>query len=687
MLLSGIVVGLVLGLLLGGRIDRLIEVRLRLVGLIFLAVILRFGTEMAIRSRMPLVDELRLPLFALAFGALIYGLWVNRDRPGLIVAAAGAASNLLAIVANGGWMPVWGPALELAGFTPDDLVASFHRLLPDEIGVEFLLRAGIFGDIIPVPLPFITNVASVGDVFISAGLGLFVFGTLLAGGPRDDTRITGEAPVEPIPAPTGVRLQRPLAAALSRAAVRPETGIVPPDAYADAIALDRPVMLGGTSAGATSPSAYASPAGEAALPVPTVPPIVARIGQHPYVRLALDARFSAFWLGQVISLFGDRLHQVALGVLVYALTGSPLLTGLTFVAATLPNLLLGPIAGTFVDRWDHKQVLVVSDLLRAALVLFLPIAALQDIRLVYPIVFAITAVSIFFRPAKAAVLPRIVREQDLLAANSATWTGEALADVAGYPLAGLFVAFLGASLPLAFWIDAASYLISALLILGLSIPPVIRAAVPVAGNAVRRFIAELGEGWRFLRRTRPLFHNTLVSALAQTSFGATIALTVVFARDSLDGNLIPYPQNYAALEAVLGVGNLVGGLAVGVIGARIGKGRMVVGGMLSIGLATVLLGLSSNVLLALVAAWVTGVANLVYIIPTQTIFGELTPPNLMGRVVAMRQTIVFGSLNGAMLLASGLAERIDAGLVIAAFGLLTVLAGVIAALLPAVRDS
>ena len=134
-------------------------------------------------------------------------------------------------------------------------------------------------------------------------------------------------------------------------------------------------------------------------------PLGARVRGHPYVRLALDARFAAFWLAQTISLFGDRLHQVALGVLVYALTDSPLATGLVFLAATLPNICSGPIAGTFVDRWEHKRVLIAQrpDPRRAGAAI--PFAAATNIVLVYPLVFLITTVSLFFRPAKTAVDP------------------------------------------------------------------------------------------------------------------------------------------------------------------------------------------------------------------------------------------------------------------------------------------
>ena len=117
-----------------------------------------------------------------------------------------------------------------------------------------------------------------------------------------------------------------------------------------------------------------------------------------------------------------------------------------FVAGIVPNLLFSPVAGALVDRWEHKQVLVVSDILRAALVLLVPVAISINVWLAYPIVFLITTVSIFFRPARIAILPaRSSATSDLLPANSAMWVGETIADVVNYPLAGLFVLFLGSS--------------------------------------------------------------------------------------------------------------------------------------------------------------------------------------------------------------------------------------------------
>jgi hypothetical protein len=82
-LLAGIVVGLVVGLLLGGRLDNLLEIRLRWAPAIILSVVIGFGTEVAIREGVALADQLRLPLYALSIGRLFAAHWLNRDQPGL----------------------------------------------------------------------------------------------------------------------------------------------------------------------------------------------------------------------------------------------------------------------------------------------------------------------------------------------------------------------------------------------------------------------------------------------------------------------------------------------------------------------------------------------------------------------------------------------------------------------------
>lgn len=661
MLFIAIGVGLIAGLAAGGRVTNLLSVQLRFGGLIVAGLLLRFGTQWLVGREVEIADELRVPLFAAAFGLLILSLWLNRSQPGLLLAAIGVGANAVAVMVNGGYMPVYLPAVQLVGLTTADLSPTFHILLPHDLGLEFLLMGGPLGDIIPIAVPFLANVISIGDVLLAAGLGWFLFSAVTRGSSDLGSGVVSLWDARP---------QSERSAARSGY----QTGV------------DRPLVGGSGMGPGLSDSAASRTVDRIAAEPTAAATFTDRLRNHPYVRLARDARFSSFWLAGAISLFGDRLHQVALGVMVLSITGSAMQTGLVFLAATLPNLLLGPIAGTFVDRWDQKRVMVSSDLIRAGLVLTLPFVAEFELWLIYPLVFLVTTVSIFFRPAKAAVLPRIVRREDLTPANGALWTGETMADIVGYPLAGVFVAFLGSNLALAFWVNSFTYVVSALLLAGLVIPPAAREVGPRVSSAIAAFIDDLREGWAFLHGEIALFQNTLVSVVAQISIGATLALTVVYAERSLRGDLIAYPESYAVLEAAIGVGNLLGGLVVGAIGARLRKGHLVIAGFAFMGLATIVLGLTSNELLAVGAAVVIGIFNLVYVIPSQTLFAERTPEGMMGRVVAIRSSIVMGALTGAMAVSSGLADRVDAGLIIAATGVLTVLAAVIAAWLPAVRD-
>jgi predicted MFS family arabinose efflux permease len=285
------------------------------------------------------------------------------------------------------------------------------------------------------------------------------------------------------------------------------------------------------------------------------------------------------------------------------------------------------------------------------------------------------------------VVPRIVPPDDLLAANSALWTAESLADILGYPIGAAFVAFVGTELALAFWVDSATYVVSAVLIMSLVVPPVARAAATQVGSALSAFRSELVEGWRVMRSLPQLLQNTLVSAVAQMCIGAMIALSLPYAEQAFGDRYMQPVEAWGLMEAFIGVGNLIGGLAVGIIGVRLRKGRMVVAGIIGMGISVTVLGLTTDLPIALVAAGIIGIANLVYVVPTQTIFGEVTPEGYLGRVIAIRSSIVVGTMTIAMALCSVAADTFQVGMIIALTGLLTLGAGLVAAVLPAVRDA
>jgi MFS family permease len=691
MLLGGILLGLILGLLVGGRLSNLINVRLSWVTSLFVALILRYGTELAIERGITLADQLRLPLFASSFVLLLAALWANRRHPGLTLAFVGVLSNAIAIVVNGGRMPIWEQSLIAAGFSPADAGTAFHTVLHSTIDANFLLHAGPFADVIPIPIPIIQNVASVGDLFLTAGLAFFLFATVVRSPDELDadqaaiqTRLAGIA--------GSARLPRSLDSVFGDSrSIRAETGLA--RGFAEASALERPLVLAGAGPGLAAPALAPLPldlegagVGAGTLTRPwAIPPIVERARRHPYVRLALNGSFTALWTGQLISLFGDRVHQVALATLVYGTTGSAVAVAFVFVAATLPNLLLSPIAGTFVDRWDQKEVLVVSDLLRAAAVLLVPVAASINVLLVYPLIFVVTCISIFFRPAKTAVLPRLVAPDELVTANSATWLGETLADIVGYPLAGLFVAFLANAVPLAFWFDAATYIASAILIASIAVPAVQRSTDSSDGG--EGFVAELMTGWRFLRGETVLLANTLQGVAGQFTAGVALAVTFIYAHDVIRDVRFDTSASYALLETGVGLGNLVGGFVIGLIGARLAKGRLVIAGYAVYGLCTFGLALTGSLPVAIGLMIGAGVANMVYVIPSQTLFQERAPADMIGRVVGFRFALVFGSMTLAMAVGGLLTAAIGVQAVLAVFGFVTLAAGLAGLVIPAVRNA
>src|SRR5215212_2081529 len=711
MLIISLIFGIALGLLAGGQITNLASVRLRFVQLLFVGLALRYMTQFAIEEGIDVANVVRLPVFATGFALLLAGLWMNRDQPGLALAFVGILLNAVAIVTNGGFMPVWEPSLTAAGLTPADLGSAFHKLVGTAttggIPSDFLAQAGPLGDIIPIPIPFLRNVASIGDVFLAAGLAFFLFAITV----RQPAEMDAAAQAAIRRRLGQLRLSPEQAAAAEAAAMLDSGALVASDEPAwpapdsrerfegtlvTAASLERPMQLGGSALG--SEGSHRRVLDVPAIPLPHIPPILERVRRHPYVRLALDGSFGALWTGQLISALGDRIHQVALAFVVLDATNSALAVGAVFLVATLPNLLFSPIAGAFVDRWDHREVMIVSDLLRAGLVLLIPLAAVTNLALAYPLVFLVTTVSIFFRPAKGAILPRIVNDEDLVPANSALWVGETFADIGGYLLAGLFVGLLGSQLPLAFWVDSVTYIASAVLIASIAVAPVSRAAAAAVAEAaaetatgmrgaVSAFRREIGEGWTFLRGETVLLANTLLAVAAQFMLGIILALTPVYAKTAIDLGGVDPREGYAFLEGAIGAGNLVGGFVIGLIGSRVKLGRMVIIGYVVTGGFVALMAMVGNLPLAIGMAFGVGVGNLAFVIPSQTLFQRRTPPEMMGRVLGLRFAVVFGSMTLAMGVGGVLGEAFGAAPVIGVFGLVTVVAGLVGLMVPAVRDA
>ncbi len=679
MLLGGIVVGLVLGLLSGGRLEHIGSVRLRWPALIFLAVLVRYGAEILLTRGFEPALAVQPILLVGASVILLVGLWANRNLPGMAIAAVGVASNAIVLAVNGGRMPIWEASLSAAGFSSADVSPAIHTILPASLDSSFVLHLGAFADVIPIPLPLIANVASIGDVVIAFGLAFFLF-AIVQQTPEPELSAEAEAEADGAARPQlrpvlGLAGAARLSPAAGPASTLPAgTGLIP--GLSEASRLDRPLILGSAGISMSSPASTTFPLSRPAT-------LADRARLNPYGRLALNGPFATLWTGGLLSLFGDRVNQAVLAIFIYQQSHSFITTSLVFFAATVPNLFFGSLAGTLVDRVNQKRVLVVSDLLRAGIVFVLPLAAVTNTLLVFPVVFLVTTVSIFFRPARESVIPRIVPTDDLMAANSATWMAETLADIVGYGLAGLLILVLGTNFALAFWFDAATYIASAALIASVVIPPVVQRTDP----ALRTFRGDFLEGWQFLRNDPVLFANTLQGIAGQMAIGVLLPLSALYAFTVIKGGTFPGATVYAFLEGAIGFGNLIGGIAIGLIGLKVGKGRLVIAGYAVTG-ACIALYSRTDFLPAAIAFMVgIGIANLIFVIPSQTLFQQRVPRDMMARVVSIRFSLVLGCMTLATGASGLLASVFGVANVIGGFGVLACLAGLAGLFYPAVRDA
>lgn len=407
---------------------------------------------------------------------------------------------------------------------------------------------------------------------------------------------------------------------------------------------------------------------------------MARIQGHPYFALARQRPFAAFWVAQAVSLCGDRLNLMALAIMVYGGTGSPLAVAAVMAAGTAPNVLVGPFAGALVDRLPRKTALVGPDLARAGLVLLVPVALVVHPVLVMALVFLMGCASAVFLPAKMAAVADLVPPASLDAANGAVATADALADVIGYPIAGLIVVVLGPAVGAAFLLDSVSYLLSAALLVRLYYGETVSRGIALSATGLW---SEVREGIAFWAGDPPLRENTLLTLPAWIVNGAVVALIVVYAHD-LSGWLLSYPANYSVLQTATGVGALAGGVVAGVLSGHLGwRVLTTFGGMAA---AVVVMGLAPNILVAIAAIAAICFFGVIWQVATQTLFLLRTPKPLIGRVLSVRRTILQVTFIIATLIAGLTAETFGAASVIAVTGLIALGGTAVGLLRPALRD-
>ena len=251
------------------------------------------------------------------------------------------------------------------------------------------------------------------------------------------------------------------------------------------------------------------------------------VGFGALLRTNADVR--RLWGGTLVSLFGDWFNTLALYRLVLDLTGSETALGGVFLTKLLPLALASPVAGVLADRLDRRKLMIGADLVRAAIVLgFLLVRDAGDLWLLYALASAQIAVSAAFTPAKNAVLPVITKEGELLTANallSATWSVMlAVGAAAGGPVVDAF------GTDVVFWLDAGTYLVSAVFIARIRLPA--RTPDRGTGGVVRAGLGQIVEGWRYLRE-RPAVGRIAFAKATWAVGGGGLVLALALIGDRL----------------------------------------------------------------------------------------------------------------------------------------------------------
>jgi Na+/melibiose symporter-like transporter len=350
------------------------------------------------------------------------------------------------------------------------------------------------------------------------------------------------------------------------------------------------------------------------------------------------AGFRSFWLSRAISGLGSAVTTVALPVLIFQESKSPLLVSLVAAAGTLPYLAFGLIAGAVADRVDRRTLMIATDFLNALCLGSIPLAWAMGVLTpghVLLVAFLSSSLALFFDAGVYGFIPDIVGKESLAQANSAIYGVETVVRIAGNALAGgLIVLFRPAG---TLTLDALSFVVSALFIRAIT-----NVSPHTASSGSKRpgFKESISQGLRFLIGHPTLRVMTVVGTLQSFSGGAIVGQLVVFADRVLgihgsDGRI-------GLLYMAWSAGGIGGSMVLPRLRRRFDAFPLLlwvlpVGALL--GLVVVL---TTDWRVALVALAVWGTAYLIVLVNTMTYSQEVTPSELQGRVNTTRRMLSSG---------------------------------------------
>jgi len=359
--------------------------------------------------------------------------------------------------------------------------------------------------------------------------------------------------------------------------------------------------------------------------------------------------FRRWFAGQILSLAGTWMQSVAQGWLVYELTGSKLALGTISFAGSIPTLFLMLPAGVIADRVPKRKLLIWSQagaMISAFALAALSLSGVLQVWHIAVLAFFLGVVNSFDAPARMALTPELVEDrrdlQNAIALGSMMFN---LARIIGPAIGGLVLAQLGASWCFVF--NGVSFFAVLLALLTLRLPRDV-------GNQdrTRRMTAELGEGLRYIWHT-PVTRTLIILVGITNLFGFSYAVLLpAYAADVLKVG----EAGYGYMNAAVGVGALIGSLAVASLSRSRYRGWHLTLGSFMFPLSLILFSTVRSFPLALVALALVGLGFVTQSTNANTMVQTLAPDHLRGRVMAVYSFMFFGTSPFGSLLSGAVAQ-------------------------------
>jgi MFS family permease len=360
-----------------------------------------------------------------------------------------------------------------------------------------------------------------------------------------------------------------------------------------------------------------------------------------YRRVLGNRNLTRLLFGEFVSSIGDWLYMVAILVLIWEETQDALVLGLIGAIRIIPYIVLSVPAGIVADRFDRRMVLLVTDLARGAMMVLIAIAAFMGAPVLVIVALTIlsTCFAAFFSPTIGAYLPSLARDESELGPANSAWSSlDNLAFFIGPAFAALLLNI--APLPVAFLLNALTFGVVALVLLGLPSRRAQEAQTPPEGTDRPPEAQPAGSTFRAHLRSvrRPLIGLAVLNVVCDFIFGGLGVITILL---SVQVFQIDEAVGTGLLNSAIGVGGVVGALVAGalVLRRRLGPPLVLGGAIVAIGMIGLGLAPGDAFGLALVAMAVTSAGALLLEIVNTTLLQRVVPDAIRGRTLGIMETI------------------------------------------------